>query len=777
MEYIYPNLYIQHHEGLPTLKLDIGELDLEDLDGLTSTADTAIGLAGGYNTDNGDLCALAISTQKRILVLTLNDTTATEAPSMLAKSILLNSTLKKYAFNAPRLIISLPALLPSLRSKEVYDLIPKGKFKPHTTSAVISVLGPSVINEETVIEVFDSDICDPEDHKHIFNLALRAWAACHVANKKGSAVNFRTILPFDTISLTDDHISFFINIFKNDAQLDALKPTIIKNDVERFIEVKDHTVHVSSVRYANRIRSNAKNLEIHLHDSSVLKGEVTLVAGRVAKIKLVNNEEISADDIKHIVTTGKEESTMAEDTRYRLLIRAIKEPKQLFQSPFLRLIWYNPDPNTLPWPHPLHPRPRVPLEVDFIHRSLNNSQEDAANAALLLNNENRITILIGPPGSGKTTVIAAIVDTLIQETEGETIWVVAQSNIAVKNIAEKLYSCDFRDFRLLVSGEFIFDWHDHLYAKIKKQVICSDEFDKDIDKTKDAIGSSRVILCTLSMLSSDRMNKSGFPELVPVEILIVDEASQVEIGDYLIPLSRFHNSLQKTIFIGDDKQLAPHGHEDVPTLKSVFEIPHLRENAKFLDTQYRMPHFVGNFLSERMYGGALGTKHANGSNVCCRFVDVTPSRQAKGEDGKSWINVKEAEAIIEICKKYKSERRQYRIITPYDGQRNLIEQMLRKNRLEWEDRCFNVDSFQGNEADNIIISLVRSWGLGFLTNERRMNVMLSRCKQSMLICSSKKYLSVPDVRSTLVGDLASRCEAVNQEVSWISMQDVWRWLW
>lgn len=50
-----------------------------------------------------------------------------------------------------------------------------------------------------------------------------------------------------------------------------------------------------------------------------------------------------------------------------------------------------------------------------------------------------------------------------------------------------------------------------------------------------------------------------------------------------------------------------------------------------------MPHFVGNFLSERMYGGALGTKHANGSNVCCRFVDVTPSWQARGEDGKSWI--------------------------------------------------------------------------------------------------------------------------------------------
>lgn len=50
-----------------------------------------------------------------------------------------------------------------------------------------------------------------------------------------------------------------------------------------------------------------------------------------------------------------------------------------------------------------------------------------------------------------------------------------------------------------------------------------------------------------------------------------------------------------------------------------------------------MPHFIGNFLSERMYDSALGTIHPNGSNVCCRFVDVTPGRQEKGEDGNSWI--------------------------------------------------------------------------------------------------------------------------------------------
>ena len=203
MDYIHPNLYQEPTKRLPYLKVDIGELDLEILNGFKSSADAAIGLAGGYDPTTGDLCALALSTQKRILIISFQDITATEAPSMLADSILLNPGLKKYAFSAPRLITSLPAILPSLRSKEVYDVLPKKKHKPQTISAVNFVLGSALI-DENVIEVFSSEVCDPEDLKHIFNIALRAWAACHVANKHGSSSNLKTVLPFDTTSLTDD---------------------------------------------------------------------------------------------------------------------------------------------------------------------------------------------------------------------------------------------------------------------------------------------------------------------------------------------------------------------------------------------------------------------------------------------------------------------------------------------------------------------------------------------------------------------------------------------
>ncbi|KAH7902782.1 hypothetical protein BJ138DRAFT_1021525, partial [Hygrophoropsis aurantiaca] len=73
--------------------------------------------------------------------------------------------------------------------------------------------------------------------------------------------------------------------------------------------------------------------------------------------------------------------------------------------------------------------------------------------------------------------------------------------------------------------------------------------------------------------------------------------------------------------------------------------------------------------------------------------------------------------------------------------------------LPWEDKCFNVDSFQGNEEDHIIISIVRSNQIGFLTNVRRTNVMLTRCKKSMIICTSRSFVT-GIAQKTLIGRLA-----------------------
>ena len=111
-------------------------------------------------------------------------------------------------------------------------------------------------------------------------------------------------------------------------------------------------------------------------------------------------------------------------------------------------------------------------------------------------------------------------------------------------------------------------------------------------------------------------------------------------------------------------------------------------------------------------------------------------------------------AAVQIARRYGRERKAFKIITPYDAQRNAIESALKNAGLTWENTVFNVDSFQGNEEDHIIVSIVRTKAPGFMKNNRRTNVMLSRCKKSMMICTNRGFLQNKRVAKTLVGQLA-----------------------
>ncbi|KAL4064434.1 hypothetical protein J3A83DRAFT_4271611 [Scleroderma citrinum] len=46
----------------------------------------------------------------------------------------------------------------------------------------------------------------------------------------------------------------------------------------------------------------------------------------------------------------------------------------------------------------------------------------------------------------------------------------------------------------------------------------------------------------------------NYVSIVPVNTIIFDEASQIEVGDYIPVIHRFSRSLRKMVFIGDNKQ-------------------------------------------------------------------------------------------------------------------------------------------------------------------------------------------------------------------------------
>lgn len=59
-------------------------------------------------------------------------------------------------------------------------------------------------------------------------------------------------------------------------------------------------------------------------------------------------------------------------------------------------------------------------------------------------------------------------------------------------------------------------------------------------------------------------------------------------------------------------------------------------------------------------------------------------------------NKKEVEAIVLLARYLQDLGKSYRIITPYDAQRSELERALQDEDLNWHDKCFNVDSFQGH---------------------------------------------------------------------------------
>ncbi|KAK0479978.1 AAA domain-containing protein [Armillaria novae-zelandiae] len=193
-------------------------------------------------------------------------------------------------------------------------------------------------------------------------------------------------------------------------------------------------------------------------------------------------------------------------------------------------------------------------------------------------------------------------------------------------------------------------------------------------------------------------------------------------------------------------------------------------SAFLLNIQYRMPPQLGDFISQAVYESKLRSNPLHpikNDIIACHFVDVINGREKSG-GSTSFINDAEAAVAIQLANHLQEREMDYRIITPYDGQTNkILDDMKKTDGLKWEDKCFNVDSFQGNEEDYIVISLVRSHSIGFLKNLRRINVMLTRCKKGMYILTSHKFMDGAGAES-LAGELA---EHVGKE-AWLTVEDV-----
>ncbi|KAG6900796.1 hypothetical protein C0993_000115 [Termitomyces sp. T159_Od127] len=513
-----------------------------------STFGDVLGLAPTY----GSKCALttlAIFNGTKGLLVRFTKAKARKTKCALGRTLLqplLLSQHRKLALKMDRLAASLyyDVGLYIARGIDLLSLA-TGKEGRNSFSAFMSALGGDLmLHRAKAAELFKQEEKDSSD---LHYAALRAWAAYQAAFLQTTSKRLYKSLEVNTKALNTEHLKVIAKVIRDADRIVALKPIRQKNEIERNYSHERGKLEVRSSRFKTRLMHNAdQTIEIKTTGKKAISARVTSVTGRAASLLL---DKSLHGEIRSVTTVGRDALTHAEDLRDHIALGVLTLSNNIMQYPFVQRIWL---PSTkVSWTN--IPSYFLPVSINFLGRTLNPSQAKAVHAILSNKDANRITLIHGPPGTGKTTVITAAITSIISSGDtSRTVWVVAQSNVAVKNVAEKLADVGFFNFRILVSKDFHFDWHEHLYSNLVSNLIRSDDFPDDVVETERLLLDSRVMLCTLSMLSHAKL--TFFNHVVPLQTIIVDEASQIEIGDYLPPLQRFKTTLRKLVFIGDDKQ-------------------------------------------------------------------------------------------------------------------------------------------------------------------------------------------------------------------------------
>ncbi|KAG2489437.1 hypothetical protein HYH03_012074 [Edaphochlamys debaryana] len=421
-----------------------------------------------------------------------------------------------------------------------------------------------------------------------------------------------------------------------------------------------------------------------------------------------------------------------------------------------------------------------------------------------------VTLVQGPPGTGKTTVISRVVQLWLQhvapsaptigpQRRAEAMACVARSNVAARNIALALIKRGLgpSDFRLVVSQEFHFEWHEEQYrGALERVLIVSDELrNEDMPRMLEDV---KVFVTTTSMLTGFNFQQAALHNKVLTRLL-VDEASQIYAGDMVLPLHVFGEHLKSLALFGDDVQLPPYGSEwDGATQPSPFDHltpPSDRAAARLrpqpnaftlgpdlcaagggvrrimLEVSYRLPPSLCAFISQRMYGGMLRSGRQPSAEPALTWVDVRGG-EAESRGGTSLCNPKEAHGVLKVVRQsVLPTGRSWTVLTGYDLQRSVLDKLISSQPdlarhqeggahggggKQDCDRVYNIDTFQGREDCVVVVSCVKTGrSLGFMRDDRRVNVMLTRCTHRLVVVGSlATALSEPD---TLLCRLATHC--------------------
>ncbi|MEJ5055302.1 IGHMBP2 family helicase [Sphingobacterium sp. MYb382] len=424
---------------------------------------------------------------------------------------------------------------------------------------------------------------------------------------------------------------------------------------------------------------------------------------------------------------------------------------------------------------------------------LNASQNLAIQQVLAAN---PLTILHGPPGTGKTTTLVHAVKALVKQ-DNEQILLVAPSNTAVDLLTERLSNQGIDVVRIgnpvKVSAhlqELTLDAkvENHQANKESKTLAKqaraymdmaqkykrsfgrsereqrkalmeeSRKIRKEIDKiqdyvVEDVLSKAAVITATLVGANQHTIRNRHY------QTLIIDEAAQALEPACWIPLLKAN----RVVLAGDHCQLPP-------TVKAtskagqglyvtLFEklVNNYPSAVSLLNVQYRMNSQIMKYPSDVLYKGALQAAPAVADwslpqdNSPIIFIDTAGAGFEETQIDNGTFNGGEAYFLRQHLSSMvqdlaissangDTEFPSIGVVAPYRKQAGFLKEIIAEDDslkpYEKSLQIHTIDSFQGQEKDIIYISLTRSNGqqqIGFLSDIRRMNVAMTRAKKKLVV--------------------------------------------
>ncbi|MFM1771709.1 MAG: hypothetical protein RLZZ71_851 [Bacteroidota bacterium] len=416
-------------------------------------------------------------------------------------------------------------------------------------------------------------------------------------------------------------------------------------------------------------------------------------------------------------------------------------------------------------------------EFQDAHGNLNDSQNDAVRGVV---NDLIVSVVHGPPGTGKTTTLIGAMEELAGLKK--KVLCCAPSNAAVDHLVEGLGEKGLKVLRLgnpakvhSKANAFTVDVkliEDKDYSRVREWKRKAKELRSLGSKYKRSFGREEAeqrklifkeakemmrearetelflldrlidqadVICTTLVGSANEMLRDRI-----FDVVVIDEAGQALEPSCWIPISKGN----KLVLAGDHLQLPPTIFSNEAAQRglaiSLMErAASVEKGVHFLNVQYRMNEKIAAFSNKHFYEGKLTAdisvahRMLEGDLNPIQFIDTagTGYNEEAGAEGNSRMNKGEAELAMKMYSLLKEQTQHFfscALISPYRAQIELLERVFK----EEEVTINTVDSFQGQEADVVIISLVRSNDeneIGFLKDYRRMNVALTRARKKLIV--------------------------------------------